>query len=263
MTFFYKILHINFVKFNDNYDKYMLIKDNISLNYSKKRRHRKYIRFLIIHYTGMQSTRVSINRLKNPKSKVSCHYLIDRNGSVFKMVDDNKTAWHAGKSKWKNINNLNKYSIGIEIQNKGHFLGYQNFPNKQILTLIKLIKKLIKKYKIKKANILGHSDIAPLRKLDPGEKFPWKLLSDKGVASWYPKYKLKKYNFKLKIRRKIFFSNIYKIGYRYFNLSKSSKNDHKIIKAFQRRYLPKEANGKITDKTLKISQLMAQVSKFT
>ena len=241
----------------------MLIKDNISLNYSKKTRHRKNIRFLIIHYTGMQSTRVSLKRLQNLKSKVSCHYLIDRNGAIIKMVGDNKTAWHAGKSKWKNINNLNKYSIGIELQNKGHFLGYQNFPNKQILTLIKLIKKLIKKYKIKKANVLGHSDIAPLRKLDPGEKFPWRLLSIKGAAIWYPKYRLKKYNFRLKIKRKIFFRNVYKLGYRYFNLSKPSKNDQKIIKAFQRRYLPKEVNGKITDKTLIISQLFAQVSKFT
>ena len=121
----------------------------------------------------MQSARVSMNKLKNPKSKVSCHYLIDRNGAIFRMVEDNKIAWHAGKSKWKNTKNLNKYSIGIEIQNKGHFIQIQNFPKKQIFSLIKLIKKLMKKYKIKKENILGHSDIAPLRKIDPGEKFPW------------------------------------------------------------------------------------------
>ena len=105
----------------------MLITDNKSLNYSKKTRLKKNIRFLILHYTGMQSARVSLNRLKSPKSKVSCHYFIERNGKVCRMVEDNKTAWHAGKSKWKHFNNLNKYSIGIEIQNKGHFIKYQNF----------------------------------------------------------------------------------------------------------------------------------------
>ena len=235
----------------------MVITDNKTLNYSKKTRLKTNIRFLILHYTGMQSARVSLDRLKNPKSKVSCHYFIERNGKVCRMVEDNKTAWHAGKSKWKHFNNLNKYSIGIEIQNKGHYIDYQNFTKKQIFSLIQLIKKLLKKYKIKKENVLGHSDIAPLRKLDPGEKFPWKFLSKKGAANWYRKYKYKKLDYDLKTRRKIFFKNIYKIGYRFFNLSKQSKKDRKIILAFQRRYLPNEMNGKITNKTLIISQLLA------
>ena len=235
----------------------MVITDNKSLNYSKKTRLKTNIRFLILHYTGMQSARVSLNRLKNPKSKVSCHYFVDRNGKVCRMVEDNKTAWHAGKSKWKHFNNLNKYSIGIEIQNKGHYINYQNFTKKQIFSLIQLIKKLLKKYKIKKENVLGHSDIAPLRKLDPGEKFPWRLLSKKGAANWFRKYKYKKLDLDFKTRRKIFFKNIYKIGYRFFNLSKQSKKDRKIILAFQRRYLPNEMNGKITNKTLIISQLLA------
>ena len=97
---------------------------------------------MIIHYTGMQSGRVSMNRLKNLKSKVSCHYFIERNGGIYRMVEDNKIAWHAGKSKWRGFNNLNRHSIGIEIQNKGHFISYQNFSKKQIFSLIKLIKKL-------------------------------------------------------------------------------------------------------------------------
>ena len=241
----------------------MVITDNKSLNYSKKTRLKKNIQFLIIHYTGMQSARVSLNRLKNPKFKVSCHYFIERNGKVFRMVEDNKTAWHAGKSKWKHFNNLNKYSIGIEMQNKGHRINYQNFTKKQIFSLIQLIKKLLKKYKIKKENVLGHSDIAPLRKLDPGEKFPWKLLSKKGAANWHRKYKYKKFDYDLKTKRKIFFKNIYKIGYRFFNLSKQSKKDRKIILAFQRRYLPNEMSGKITNKTLIISQLLAGSYVFT
>ena len=173
------------------------------------------------------------------------------------MVEDNKIAWHAGKSKWKDLKNLNEHSIGIEIQNKGHLINYQNFTNKQISSLIKLIKILMKKYKIKKKNILGHSDIAPLRKLDPGEKFPWNFLSKKGVAIWYPKNKFKTYDTGSKNMRKIFFRNIYKIGYRFFSLSKKSNKDRKIIMAFQRRFLPREVSGKVTKKTLKISQLLA------
>ena len=234
----------------------MQFKVNKTENFSKKTRSLKNISFLIIHYTGMQSARVSLKRLKDPKSKVSCHYLIERNGSINRMVDDNKVAWHAGKSKWKNKTDLNKYSIGIEIQNKGHFIKYQNFPKKQIFSLIKLIKILMKKYRIKRENILGHSDIAPLRKLDPGEKFPWNFLNKKGVAIWYPKPNLKNFDIELKKRRTIFFKNLYKIGYRFFNLSVKSKKDRMIILAFQRRFLPKEVNGKITNKTLKISQLL-------
>ena len=235
----------------------MMLKVNKSLNFSKKPRSLRTIRYLIIHYSGMQSGRVSMDRLKNPKSNVSCHYFIQRNGNIYSMVEDNKIAWHAGKSKWKNLNNLNKYSIGIEIQNKGHFISYQNYPKKQISSLIRLIKILMKKYKIKKKNILGHSDIAPLRKLDPGEKFPWHFLSKKGVAIWYVKSKLKTYDNDFKNRRKIFFRNIHKIGYRFFSLSKKSYKDRKIIIAFQRRFLPEEVNGKITKKTVKISQILA------
>ena len=235
----------------------MKIRVNKSTNFSKKIRSSKDIRFLIIHYTGMQSARVSMDRLKNPNSKVSCHYFINRNGNIYKMVDDNKIAWHAGKSKWKNVRNLNKCSIGIEIQNKGHFIDYQNFPKKQISSLIVLIKSLLKKYKIKKCNVLGHSDIAPLRKKDPGEKFPWDFSSLKGVSIWYPKFKLKKKEIKSKAKRRIFFKNVHKIGYRFFNLSQKSNRDRKIIMAFQRRFLPNEVTGKITDKTLKISQLLA------
>ena len=116
-----------------------------SPNFSNKKRSKKEIKFVIIHYTGMQSEIESIKRLKNPKFKVSCHYLINRKGSIIKMVEDRNIAWHAGKSRWKNFTNLNNYSIGIELVNKGHQHGYQNFSKKQIISLIKLCKNLKKK----------------------------------------------------------------------------------------------------------------------
>ena len=150
-----------------------------SPNYNKKARSSKSITCIIIHYTGMQSERESLQRLINPKSKVSCHYLINRNGRIFNLVKEKNIAWHAGKSKWKNYKNLNKNSIGIELVNKGHRFGYQSFTSKQINALVILCKSLKRKYKIKNSLVLGHSDISPLRKIDPGEKFPWRYLSSK------------------------------------------------------------------------------------
>ena len=229
-----------------------------SSNYSKKVRKSKKIRFLIFHYTGMQSKRASIRRLTSPTHKVSCHYLIDRNGEIIQMVDDLNIAWHAGKSKWKNFENINENSIGIEIVNKGHNFGYENFTKKQINKVIKLSLRLKKKYKIKSSFILGHSDIAPLRKKDPGEKFPWKLLNKKGLGVFYDTEKI---NFKKKENKKtksIFFKNIFKIGYRYFSKVKSKKKDKFVIRAFQRRFLPNKIDGIIDQKTLQISHFLAK-----
>ena len=234
----------------------------ISPNYLKKLRKRNEIKFVIIHYTGMQSEIASIKRLTDPKSKVSCHYLISRNGKITQLVRELNISWHAGKSKWKNLNNLNQRSIGIELVNKGHKLGYQKFTKEQIKVLIHLCKKLKKKYKIKYFNFLGHSDIAPLRKIDPGEKFPWKELNRYNLGMWYRDDK-KKLNFEKKIVYKTFFKNLRKIGYRYFNINKKHKADIKIIKSFQRHYLPKNVTGKIDQKTYRISHYLAQQSKLT
>ena len=236
---------------------------NYSCNFDVKKRGKKNIKFIIVHYTGMKKEIKAIEKLKDYKSKVSSHYLIKKNGEILRLVPDLYIAWHAGQSSWKKLKSLNKYSIGIEISNPGHNYTYKSFSFKQIVSIKKLLNFLIKKYQIKLDNILGHSDIAPLRKLDPGEKFPWNFLSKKGVAIWYPKIKFKTYDTSLKARRKIFFRNIHKIGYRFFYLSKKSNNDRKIIMAFQRRFLPKEVNGKITDKTLQISQLLALNFNFT
>ena len=130
----------------------------------------------------MQSKRASINRLIKINSKVSCHYLIDREGKIIQLVEDLKIAWHAGKSRWKKLKNLNANSIGIELVNRGHEFGYQKYPKKQIDKLVRLVFFLKKKYKIKNSCILGHSDIAPLRKKDPGEKFPWSKLIKNKIA---------------------------------------------------------------------------------
>ncbi len=232
--------------------------------FSKRTRKLSKIKFIVIHYTGMQSKRVSIQRLISKKHKVSCHYLIDRSGKIIQMVDENKIAWHAGKSKWKNFINLNNSSLGIELVNRGHRLGYQSFSKSQIKQLVKFCLQLKKKYKIKKSNILGHSDIAPLRKIDPGEKFPWLKLEKKGLGIWYKikqNYHLKKKLNKQKIRSQ-FFQNLHKFGYRYFSKKNPKKTDKLIVKSFQSRFRQSKINGLIDLECLKISQNLARNSKI-
>ena len=151
---------------------------NYSINFSINKRKKNSIKFIIIHYTGMRSEIAAIKKLTE-NSNVSSHYFIKSDGNIINMVPELFEAWHAGKSYWKDFRLLNKYSIGIEVHNPGHDHGYKKFNSRQIISLKKLLKYLIKKYKIKLNNILGHSDIAPNRKKDPGEKFPWKYLSKK------------------------------------------------------------------------------------
>ena len=233
----------------------MIINSFKSPNFSTKLRKKRSIKFVIIHYTGMQSIGESIKRLCDIKKKVSSHYAIDREGKVYQLVDELKIAWHAGKSKWGKFNNLNNISIGIELQNKGHKLGYQNFSGKQISSLIILGKKLKKKYKLKSENFLGHSDIAPLRKIDPGEKFPWKKLSKYKIGKWYFKNKnVSKVH--PKKMQELFFKNLKKLGYKYFNLRKRNFKEKKVIKSFQQRYLPNNLTERVDQKTFNISQFL-------
>ena len=223
-----------------------------SPNFDKKKRINKNILAIIIHYTGMQSERESLKKLISPKSKVSSHFFINRTGKIFRLVNEDCVAWHAGKSKWKSYKNLNKNSIGIELVNRGHRFGYQSFTKIQIKKLIKLCKYLMKKYRIKKNMILGHSDVAPLRKIDPGEKFPWKYLSSNGVGI-YPLLKTKKNN-PFNPQTKLFFNYLNKIGYRYLK----TKFKKKIIKNFQRRYRPKKANGILDQETMQIAKFLSK-----
>ena len=245
----------------------MIIKSTLSPNFSRKKRNLNSIKFVIIHYTGMQSERESIQRLINPRNKVSCHYLINKKGKIYKLVKDSNIAWHAGKSCWKNYKNLNYNSIGIELVNKGHQLGYSKFKKKQIASLVKLCIKLKKKYKIKRKNFLGHSDIAPTRKIDPGEKFPWKYLSNRKICIWHDLNSQILKNFrKTKVttkKNKLFFiKNLSKIGYcSRKNITK--KTFKKITEAFQRHFRQELISGILDKECLKISINLAKKVKNT
>ena len=230
---------------------WLKITQNYSPNFSTPKRLKKNIKYIIIHYTGMKNELLALNKLTDYKSKVSAHYFIKKNGKILNLVPDLYEAWHAGKSNWKNIQSLNRYSIGIEIQNSGHENIYEKFSGKQINSVKKLLRFLTVKYRVNRKNILGHSDIAPNRKKDPGEKFPWKELAKLKLALWHKldEKKLKQYRHK-KINsseENKFFINLQKIGYTRVQLKRHAIKKRLIVKAFQRRFRQSLVNG-ICDK---------------
>ena len=228
---------------------------NYSPNFDLKKRDKNKIKYLIYHYTGMKNDKLAIKKLTSFNSNVSCHYYITKSGKLIQMVPDLYVAWHAGKSYWGNHKSINYKSIGIEISNPGHELGYRNFTDNQTKCLIKISKLIIKKYNIDKNKILGHSDIAPLRKKDPGEKFPWKLLSKKKIGFWH--------NINLKVLKSLrgkkselnlhkFIFYLKSLGY---HMEYSNLNElRKIIKIFQMRFRPELIDGKLDLECYKIAK---------
>ena len=139
---------------------------------------------LVIHYTGMESTPAALDRLCDEAAQVSAHYLIDEDGNIYALVEENRRAWHAGLSFWRGQTDINSRSIGIELVNPGHEFGYRSFPSRQIDALVNLGMAIIDRHPIPPRNVVGHSDIAPSRKQDPGELFPWQSLAESGLGVW-------------------------------------------------------------------------------
>ena len=191
------------------------------------------IDMLVIHYTGMPEALQALDRMCNPTAEVSAHYLIDEKGQIFQLISEDKRAWHAGISSWRNNSDINDRSIGIELANPGHEFGYQNFPKPQIDKLIELAKDIIKRHPIPARNIIGHSDAAPTRKKDPGELFDWHTLALNGVGYWP---KTNEQNTTGQINVSNFESALQEYGYDTTNLKAT-------IVAFQRHFLPKICNG--------------------
>ena len=139
---------------------------------------------IVLHYTGMTSGRAALRRLCDPKAKVSAHYMVEEDGEVFALVAEERRAWHAGVSFWKGERDINRISIGVELVNPGHQFGYRSFPEPQIAALIALLDDIRGRWSVPDAHILGHSDVAPARKRDPGERFPWRRLAEAGHGLW-------------------------------------------------------------------------------
>nr|WP_245162475.1 N-acetylmuramoyl-L-alanine amidase [Brevundimonas sp. AJA228-03] len=140
---------------------------------------------ILLHYTGMETAEAAIARLRDPEAKVSAHYVVHEDGSILRLVDEARRAWHAGKSWWRGETDINAVSIGIEIVNPGHEFGYRLFPDAQIEAVIALIDDIRTRWSVEDARILGHSDVAPTRKQDPGELFPWKRLAGHRQGLWF------------------------------------------------------------------------------
>lgn len=139
---------------------------------------------LVLHYTGMKTGTAALQRLCDAEAKVSSHYLVEEDGRIFRLVDEANRAWHAGVASWRGARDINARSLGIEIVNPGHEHGYRDFPPTQINAVIALCHDILSRHRVPDANIVGHSDIAPWRKEDPGERFPWRRLAEAGIGAW-------------------------------------------------------------------------------
>lgn len=137
---------------------------------------------VVLHYTGMADAASAIDRLRDPEARVSCHYLVEEEGRILRMVPEEKRAWHAGRSYWRGVAGVNAASIGVELVNPGHEHGYRAFPEPQMQALLPLLADIVDRYDIPRANVVGHSDVAPGRKKDPGELFDWARLAKHGLA---------------------------------------------------------------------------------
>ncbi len=146
---------------------------------------RRPVDMVVLHYTGMPTAAAALQRLTDPEAKVSSHYVIDEDGTIYRLVPEEKRAWHAGVAFWRGVRDVNARSIGIELVNPGHEFGYREFPAVQIDALIALLKDIASRYEVMPGNYVGHSDVAPTRKEDPGELFPWRRLHAAGFGRWW------------------------------------------------------------------------------
>ena len=193
------------------------------------------ISMVVLHYTDMPSAEGAMSRLCDPAAKVSAHYVITEEGEVVRLVDESMRAWHAGRSFWRGKANVNGCSIGIELQNPGHTCGYQPFPDAQIDALVPLLHRIVDDYDIPRANVVGHSDIAPQRKLDPGELFPWERLAEYRLALPRPT--------KLELGDPFDNDGAFYLALERFGYDVS--DGKKAVEAFQRRWRPEKIDGEI------------------
>lgn len=188
----------------------------------------------VIHYTEMESAEAAIHRLCDPEAKVSAHYLISAAGEVTRLVPEDKRAWHAGVSYWRGIRDVNSASVGIELDHPGHRFGYTSFPDVQFEALVPLLARIVKTHAIPRANVVGHSDVAPARKMDPGELFPWERLAEYGLCLPAPSIELgDPFD-----NDGAFLLGMERFGY-------DITDSRKAVEAFQRRWRPRRIDGEI------------------
>ena len=192
------------------------------------------ISMVVLHYTGMESVRAALERMCDPVAEVSAHYMVDEDGTVTRLVDEARRAWHAGRSYWRGETDVNSASIGIELVNPGHEFGYRPFTDAQMGALMPLLADIVHRHDIPRANVVGHSDVAPARKEDPGEYFDWHRLGELGLALDVPPAKMN-----------LFYDNP---GAFYLALERFGydiTDGRAAVRAFQRRWRPEYIDGEI------------------
>ncbi|WP_421837010.1 N-acetylmuramoyl-L-alanine amidase [Novosphingobium sp.] len=192
------------------------------------------VSMVVLHYTGMRTAAEALERLCDPAAEVSAHYMIDEDGTVIRLVDEAKRAWHAGRSYWRGETDVNSASIGIELVNPGHEFGYRPFPEAQMEALIPLLADIVKRHDIPRANVVGHSDVAPARKQDPGELFPWDLLARYRITLPKPQLTMRL----IYDNPSAFYLALERFGY-------DITDPEAAVRAFQRRWRPARIDGEI------------------
>ena len=192
------------------------------------------VTMVVLHYTGMESADAALARMCDPAAEVSAHYMIDEDGAVIQLVDEGKRAWHAGRSYWRGVRDVNSASVGIELVNPGHEFGYRPFPDAQMEALIPLLSDIVDRHDVPRANVVGHSDIAPARKTDPGELFDWEWLAEYGLCLPTPKLKMRL----VYDEPGAFFLALERFGY-------DITDGRAAITAFQRRWRPRIIDGEL------------------
>ncbi|MCF8474317.1 MAG: N-acetylmuramoyl-L-alanine amidase [Emcibacter sp.] len=216
------------------------------------------IKYLILHYTGMATGKEALERLCDVQAKVSAHYLIEEDGEIFSLVPEDKRAWHAGVSAWEGNRDINGLSIGIELVNPGHdspnYKGnYRPFPEAQMRNLITLCQDILLRHDIKPWHVLGHSDVAPLRKCDPGELFDWKKLAHAGIGLW-PTFERKNIQ-EDNIDTAVFYKKLAQFGY------DVERDSHAAVIAFQRHFRPKDISGALDKECFMRLESLLQAKK--
>jgi N-acetylmuramoyl-L-alanine amidase len=220
---------------------------------------------LILHYTGMSSAEKAIDWLARAESKVSCHYVVDEFGAITQLVPECQRAWHAGVSFWRGETDINSHSIGIEIQNPGHEHGYPDFSGAQMRGVISLCQDIIARHDIAPDGVLAHSDVAPERKIDPGEKFDWAMLAKEGVGLWLPPDPVSDEDHGLELgacdmRVAHAQALLSAFGYRAPQTGVLDVMTSKVIRAFQLHFRPERADGRLDLSTQATLQRVVQAS---
>ncbi|PVB61611.1 N-acetylmuramoyl-L-alanine amidase [Labrenzia sp. 011] len=212
------------------------------------------IDMVILHYTGMKTAEAALSRLCNPEAEVSAHYLVDEDGSILQCVPEARRAWHAGRSSWKGQDDINSRSIGIEIVNPGHENGYRAFPDRQIESVVALTKDICRRHDVQPWGVLGHSDIAPERKQDPGELFPWGRLAEAGIGLYVEPFPVGSGLFIQAGDRgqpvEALQSMLALFGYEIGITGAFDERTQLVVTAFQRHFRPEKVDGVVDQSTI-------------